>query len=138
MPEVAELQLDLRLVPADAPPNPQVLDDIVRLIQQAIATLPKDAPQLVVERPLDSPAAAERTETNAAEAKIKHRIEQASRESQALVEKRAETAALPDGEQKLAEESLKAAQNVVSAIQRAILRGVAVSVPEPPPPDAVS
>ncbi|HUR54126.1 MAG TPA: hypothetical protein VMZ71_08340 [Gemmataceae bacterium] len=135
MPDVAEKQLDLRLVPAEGPPDPQVLDDIIRLIKQAVVTLPKDAPQLAAEGELRPPTPDEQPEVNAAEAKIKHRIEQASRESQAFVEKRAETAVQPDGEQKLAEESLKAARRVVSAVQRAILRGVAVRVPEPPQPN---
>lgn len=132
MSDAAERELGLRLVPADAPPDPQVLDDLIRLIKQGNVTAPKDVSRVVVETELRPPTTEEQSEVNAVEAKVKHYIEQASRDSQAAVDKRAETAALPDGEQKLAEESLAAAQAVVAAVQRAMIRGIAVRVPDAP------
>lgn len=134
MPDDASLKLDLRLVPADdRPADPAVLDDIVRLIRQAVATTPRDAP--AVGEPVGGfrePTAEETRNLRGLESKIKHRVEQASRESQAAAEKRAETAAQPDAGQKLAEESLRAAERLVAAVRRAILRGVAVRVPDDP------
>jgi hypothetical protein len=128
----AKLRLDLRLVPADdRPADPVVLDDIVRLIRQAVVTAPEEAPK--VTEPAEGfrqPSADENRDLRSLESRIKNRIEQASAESQAVIEKRAETAKQPDGEPRLKDEALRAAEQVVSAVQRAILRGVAVRVPE--------
>src|SRR5436305_1318722 len=38
------LKLDLRLGPADGPPDPALLDDLIRLIKQGVASAPKGAP----------------------------------------------------------------------------------------------
>src|SRR4051812_3796664 len=121
MSEEATRKLDIRLVPAEGEPNAALFDDLVRLIKQGVVTAPKQAPQV---RTTGQFVAPQDNSQNALETKIKHRIEQASRASEADVAKRAETAKQPDGEAKLAEESLAAAQNVVAAVQRALLRGI--------------
>lgn len=132
MADDAKLKLTFRLVPADGrPADPVVLDDIVRLIRQAVATAPKEAP--TVAAPADGfrePTPDEAQTLRSLEAKIENRIQQASAASQKAVEQRAETALQPDGPEKLAAESLVAAQRVVSAVQRAILQRVAVTAPE--------
>lgn len=128
MPEEAKLKLDVRLVPAEGEPDPILLDDLVRLIKQGIITAPTQAPQVSTSGEFHVPPG---NSQNALETRIKHRIAQASVESQAAVAKRAETAKQPDGEQKLAEESLAAAENVVAAVQRAMIRGIAVHIPNP-------
>jgi len=127
MPEDAKQKLDIRLVPAEGEPDALLLDDLVRLIKQGIVTAPKQAPQVSTAGEF---VASQDNSQNALESKIKHRIEQASEASKVDVAKRAEIAKQPDGEQKLAEEALAAAQNVVATVQRAILRGIAVQVPE--------
>ena len=125
MPEDARLKLDVRLVPAEGKPDPALLDDLVRLIWQGTVTAPPQTPRVSTADEFHTPPDNSRV---ALETKIKHRIAQASVESQAAVAKRAETAKQPDGKQKLADESLAAAQNVVAAVQRAIIRGIAVRV----------
>ncbi len=127
MPEDAKQKLDIRLVPAEGEPNMALLDDLVRLIKQGIVTAPKQAPQVNDTGTFITPAD---NSQNALETRIKHRIEQASNASEADVAKRTEIAKQPDGDAKLAEEALAAAQNVVAAVQRAILRGIAVRVPD--------
>jgi hypothetical protein len=127
VPEDAKQKLDIRLVPAEGEPDAVLLDDLVRLIKQGIVTAPKDVPQVSAAGEFVAPTD---NSQNALETRIKHRIEQASNASEADVAKRAEVAKQPDGEQKLAEESLVAAQNVVAAVQRAIIRGIAVNVPD--------
>ncbi len=127
-----ERRLDLRLVPADAPADSQVLDDIIRLIQQGIVTAPASAPQISVGSEFRQPTPDEQNLVSEVVAPIKHRIEQASQDSQAAVEKRAALAATPGSEQQLADEARRAAEYVVAAVQRAILRGVKVQVPTPP------
>jgi|GEM_PF-6361768 len=128
MSEDAKQKLDIRLVPAEgAPPDAALLNDLVRLIKQGIVTTPKDAPQVSTAGEFVTPPD---NSQNALESKIKHRIEQASEASKADVAKRAEIATQSGGEQKLAEESLAAAQNVVVAVQRAILRGITIHVPD--------
>jgi len=127
----AELKIDFRLVPADGrPADPVVLDDIVRLILQAQATLPREAPSVAepadgFRSPIDDDPV-----VRGLERKIKDRIEQDRAASQAAVETRAQTARLPEAAEKLAEESLRAAQRVLSAVQSAMLRRVAVRVPD--------
>jgi hypothetical protein len=128
MAEDAKLKLDVRLVPAEGKPDAALLDDLVRLIRQSVVTAPPQAEQPSTAGNFTAPPD---NSQNALETKIKHRIAQASAESQAAVAKRAETAKQPDGEAKLAAEALEAAQQVVSAVQRAIIRGVAIRVPEP-------
>lgn len=127
MPEDAKLKLDIRLIPAEGTPDAVLLDDLVRLIKQGVVTAPKQAPQISTAGEFVVPAD---NSQNALETRIKHRIEQASNASEADVAKRAEVAQQPDGEQKLAEEALAAAQDVVTAVQRAVLRGIAVKVPD--------
>lgn len=127
MPENARIKLDLRLVPAEGEPDPALLDDLVRLVRQGIVTAPKDIPQVSTAGEFHPPAD---NSQNDLEAKITHRIEQASQASQAAVAKRAEIAAQPDGEDQLAAEVLDAAREVVAAVQRAMIRGIAVRVPE--------
>lgn len=127
MPEDAKRKLDIRLVPAEGQPDPALLDDLVRLIEQGVLTAPKQAPQVSTAGEFVAPPD---NSQNALETKIKHRIEQASNASEADVAKRAEIAKQPDGEAKLAEEALAAAQGVVAAVQRAIIRGVTIRVPE--------
>lgn len=125
MAEDAKLKLDVRLVPAEGEPDPALLDDLIRLIKQAVVTAPPQAPQVSTTGEF---YVADDNSQNALETKIKHRIEQASADSQAEVQKRAELAKQPDGEAKLATEALEAARNVVSAVQRTIIRGVEVRV----------
>ncbi|HVL12720.1 MAG TPA: hypothetical protein VM529_09150 [Gemmata sp.] len=134
MAEDAKLKLDVRLVPAEGEPDPALFDDLVRLIKQGIATAPKDVPQVTTAGEFHTPPD---NSQNAIETRTKHRIEQASKASEADVTKRAETAKLPDGEQKLAEESLAAAQNVVAAVQRALIRGITIRIPEMDRPTSV-
>jgi len=134
MAEEAKLKLDVRLVPTEGEPDPALFDDLVRLIKQGIATAPKDVPQVTTAGEFHTPPD---NSQNAIETRIKHRIEQASKASEADVTKRAETAKLPDGEHKLAEESLAAAQNAVAAVQRAIIRGITIRVPEMDRPTSV-
>jgi hypothetical protein len=127
MAEDAKLKLELQLVPTEGEPNAALFDDLIRLIRQGIVTAPKDVTQVNISGEFHTPLD---NSQNDLEAKIKHRIEQASADSRAEVEKRAAIAAQPDGEVKLAAEALEAAQGVVSAVQRAIIRGVAVQVPD--------
>lgn len=133
MPEDAKLKLDVRLVPTEGEPDSALLDDLVRLIKQGIVTVPLQAPQVGTAGEFHTPSDNSQI---ALETRIKHRIAQASVESQADVAKRAETAKQPDGEQKIADEALAAAQNVVAAVQRAIIRGIAVRVPDSELPSA--
>jgi hypothetical protein len=127
MVEDAKLKLELRLIPAEGKPNPALFDDLIRLIQQGIVTAPKDVPQVNTSVEFHPPTD---NSQNDLEAKIKHRIEQASADSRAAFEKRAEIALRPDAEAKLATECLETAQQVVAAVQRAIIRGVTVRVAE--------
>ena len=126
-------RLDYRLVPADGPADSQVLDDLIRLVRQGIATAPKDAPKVGDGAGFRPPEADERRDLGGVEAKIKHRIEQANWDSQTAVEQRAELVAQPDADEKLASEARRAAELVVAAVQRALLRGVRVEVPGEPP-----
>jgi hypothetical protein len=129
-------KLEYRVVPADAPPDHQVLDDLIRLVRQGIATASDKYPQVSDGSGFRTPDPGDQRDLGSVEAKVKHRIEQASQESQAAVAERAKLAARPDSDQKLADEARKAAELVVSAVQRALLRGVRVQVPPDPPPPA--
>ena len=132
MADHAELKLTLRLVPADdRPANPIVLDDIVRLIRQALVTAPKDSPQII--EPAEGfrePNGDENRTITSLVSKIESRIQQSSAASQAAVERRARTANEPDGQEKLRAETLDSAARVVSAVLGAILKRVRVSVPD--------
>jgi hypothetical protein len=121
--------LELRLSPVNGAPDPIILDDIIRLIQQGIHTAPKQAPQ-VADPPEFPPPDDENEEARALVSNIRSRIQKASAESQASVDKRAAVASTPNSEQQLAEESRRAAEYVVAAVQRAILRGVKVRLPD--------
>ena len=125
--------LEYRVVPADAPPDHQVIDDLIRLVRQGITTASDQYPQVPDGSGLRKPCPDEQRDLTPVEAKIKHRIEQASQDSQAAVAERVKLAAQPDADQKLADEARKAAELVVSAVQRALLRGVRVQVPADPP-----
>lgn len=125
MADDARLKLDLRLNPVTGDPNPVVIDDIIRLIKQGILTAPKEAPQ-ISDPPEFPPPDPENTKAQTLVSNIRSRIEKASAESQAAVDKRAAVAATPNSEQQLADEARRAAEGVVAAVQRAILRGVKV------------
>lgn len=131
MADDTQLKLTFRLVPADdRPAVPVVLDDIVRLINQAIATDAKDAPR--VADPDDGfrePGPEERRGLRGLESRIENRIQESSAAAQATVEQRAQTASQPDGDQKLADEALAAAERIIAAVHRALLSKVAVRVP---------
>jgi hypothetical protein len=130
----AILKLTCRLVPADdRPADPVVFDDIVRLINQAIATAAKDWPR--VSEPaagFQEPRDDEKRGLRSFESKIESRIQESSAASQAAIEKRAQTAIRSDGPRVLADESLETARQVVAAVQRAILRRVVVRVIDSP------
>ncbi len=130
MAELASLKLQLRLSPSEGEPDAALLDDVIRLVKQAVATPPVpvlDAPAGEFHAPTDD----EQKALAGLESKIKHRIEQASAESRQQVEQRAALIQQPDGDVKVREAALLAAQQVVSAVHRAMLRGVIVSTPEP-------
>lgn len=128
MAEDARLKLELRLVPTDGqPPNAALFDDLIRLIRQGIVTAPIGVPQVNTSGEFHTPPD---NSQNNLEAKVKHRIEQASADSRVAFEKRKELASQPDREAKLAAEALEAAQRVVSAVQRAMIRGIAVQLPD--------
>ncbi|MCE9567597.1 MAG: hypothetical protein K8U57_36820 [Planctomycetes bacterium] len=130
MTEDAKLKLNLRLVPADGTPaDPTLLDDLIRLIRQGVVTSPPAVTQANTGGQFRKPPVDDNSQ-NDLEAKVRHDIEQASEASQVAVQKRAETAKQPDGEAKLAAEALEAAREVVAAVQRAIIRGVTVSMPD--------
>lgn len=133
MPDQAELQLSLRLVPADdQPADPLVLDDIIRLVRQAIATAPRETP--TVHEPeggfREPTEEQDKRALRSLHSKIENRIQEASAASQSEIAKRAEIASQPDGADKLARQSLQAAERLVPAVQRAMLRRVAVRIPE--------
>jgi len=125
-------KLEYRLVPADAPPDHQVLDDLIRLVRQGIATASDKYPQVSEGSGFVEPT--DRPDLGQMKIEIIRRIDQASSESRAAVAERAKVAAQPDADQKLAEEARKAAELVVAAVQRALIRGVRVRVPDDPPP----
>jgi hypothetical protein len=122
-------KLELKLVSAEQPVDSQVLDDLVRLIRQGLATAPKDTPRVGDGSGFRPPAEDERKTAADLEGRIKHRIEQAP-DSHGTLTKRAELTSQPDHEQKLADEMHKAAEYVAAAVQRALLRGVEVRVPD--------
>src|SRR5262249_43264968 len=117
-----EIELRLRLIPAEGPADPQVIDDLIRLIQQGVVTAPTQAPQITGDANLREPTDDEKRDLSNIVVQVKHRIEQASKDSQEAVAKRNELAKQPDGEAKLREEALLAAEQVVAAVQRAILQ----------------
>src|SRR5207248_2375582 len=69
-------KLELRLVPAESPANPQMLDDLIRLVRQGLATAPKDVPQVGDGPGFRPPTEEERKATADLGGRIKHRIEQ--------------------------------------------------------------
>jgi hypothetical protein len=125
MAEDAKLKLELRLVPTEGEPNAALFDDLIRLIQQGILTAPQGITQIETSGEFLPPTD---KSLGKLETGIKSRIDQNCTASQSLVEKRKEIAGQLDGEAKLATESLEAAQVVVSAVRRAIIRGIAVQV----------
>ena len=130
MADRASLKLQFRLTPVEGEPDAALLDDLIRLVKQAVATPPVtgiEAPAGEFHPPTDE----ERKTLTGLESKIKHRIEQASAASRQQVEQRAELIQQADGEQKAREAALIAAQQVVGAVHRAMLRGMIVTTPEP-------
>lgn len=125
MSDEAQIQLTLRLTPADdKPADPFVFDDIVRLIRQAVATAPKQVPIVTIpSEGFRKPDGADEQRIRSFETRIEHRIEQASAASQAAVEKRLEVGNDPD-------QSLEAAQQLISAVQRALLQSVVLRLPD--------
>lgn len=126
---VAIQKLTMRLVPSEGDPDAQVFDDLIRLVRQAVVTAP---PQVGVPTATGEFRKAEHSEQSAVvefDSKVKHRIEQASAASRPLVEARADKVAHPESESQLAEEALEAASSVITAVQRAMIRGLRVSVP---------
>ncbi len=123
--------LELRLVPADgAKPDYQVFDDIVRLIRQAHATASPQVPRVGSGKGFRKPEGAEADETAKLVSQVQHDIEEASLKSQADVAKRAETAARPDAADALATEARTAAEQLIAAIDRALMRGVSIRPPD--------
>lgn len=123
-------KLELRLVPADGQkPDYQVFDDIARLIRQAHATAHPAAPRIGNGTGFRAPDGDATEEAAKLVSQVQHDIEDASLKSQADVAKRAEVAARPDAAEKLADEAREAAELLVSAIGRALHRGIAVRAP---------
>lgn len=106
-------KIELRFGPENGQPNAAILDDIIRLIKQAVATMPADAPHVATTGTFRKPDAADAPDLHRVETNVRERIERASEASRATAEKRAETGDQPD-------ESLKAARRVVSAVQSVI------------------
>ncbi len=129
MAEPATMKLEFRLAPSSGEPNPEVLDDLVKLVCQAIATAPPDSPEIKADGEFRPPEGEEEKSLRGLESRIKHRIEQAAGASQKLIAQRETTFGQPDGAAKLATEATRAAEAVVAAVQRARLRGVIVTVP---------
>jgi hypothetical protein len=122
-----QLKLALRLAPSQGEPDHQLLDDLIRLVKQAVVTSPK---QLSAEGEFHRPNDEEKKTVLSSETKIKHNIEQASADSRPLVEQRALLTQQPDAAEKLSEESLAKSQKVISAIHTAMLRGINISIPD--------
>lgn len=129
MTEPATMKLELRLAPTAGEPNAEVLDDLVKLIRQAVATAPPDSPDASTEDGFRSPEPDEQKSLRGLESRIKHRIEQAVGTSEKLIGQREAVTAQPDATAKLADEAVHAANAVVAAVQRAKLRGVIVTTP---------
>lgn len=131
MAELACLKLLFRLTPSEGEPDAALLDDLIRLVKQAVAT-PPTADIVPVSSDFHPPTDDERKALAGLDSQIKHRIEQASADSRSLVEQRSALLHQPDGEQQSREAALLAAQQVVSAVHRAMLRGVIVNTPSNP------
>lgn len=129
MAKPATMKLEFRLAPSSGEPNTEVLDDLVKLVRQAVATAPPDSPQLETEGEFRPPEGEAEKSLRGLESRIKHRIEQAAGASQKLMGQRETKSSQLDGVEKLATEATRAAEAVVAAVQRARLRGVIVSVP---------
>jgi hypothetical protein len=127
MAEPATMKLELRLTPSSGEPNAEVLDDLVKLVRQAVVTAPPDSLKIQTEGEFVPPEGEQEKSLRGLESRIKYRIEQAAGASQMLIEQREATSGQPDGAAKLAAEATFAAQAVVAAVQRARLRGVAVT-----------
>lgn len=131
MGELASLKLQFRLTPAEGEPDSALLDDLIRIVKQAVVTAPSGTPEVPTGGEFRIPSEEEAKSLRGLESKIESRIQVASAESRRQVEQRAELVQQPDGDQKARDATLTAAQQVVSAVHRAMLRGVIVSVPEP-------
>lgn len=95
-----------------------------------MATVPTAAPRVADAAGWRAPDPAEAADVRGLETRVKHRIEQASAASQADADQRAAVAAQPESAAKLADDARAAAEQVVAAVQRAALRGLAVRVPD--------
>ena len=127
MVEPATMKLEFRLTPSAGEPNSEVLDDLVKLVRQAVATAPPDMTEIKAEGEFRPPEGEEEKSLRGLESWIKHRIEQAAGASQKLIEQRETISSQPDGMEKLAAEATRAAETVVAAVQRGRLRGVLVT-----------
>jgi hypothetical protein len=130
MPDVAAHKFEIRLAPTEGEADPVLIDDILRLIRQAIATASPQVEVPAMNGEFTKPDEEEQQSLRQLDSSIKHRIEQASAESRTLVEARAAKAAQPVSEAEIAEESIDAAANLVSAVQRAMIRGLRITVPD--------
>lgn len=125
MAEPATMKLEFRLAPSSGEPNAEVLDDLVKLVRQAVATAPPDSPEIRVDAEFRP---AEGEERNLV--RIIGQIDLAAAAvSPKLIDQREATSSQPNGAEKLATEATRAAEAVVAAVQRARLRGVIVTVP---------
>lgn len=131
----AAQKLELRLVPADgAKPDYQVFDDIVRLIRQAHAVTSPQVARVTAAGEFRRPDGEETQEARELVSQVQHDIEQASENSQADVAKRAEVAQHPDAANQVATQARLAAEQLLSAVGRALIRGVDVHAPDAGPP----
>jgi len=129
MAEPATMKLEFRLAPSSGEPNSEVLDDLVKLVRQAVATAPPDSSRIEADGEFHPPEGEGERSLRGLESRIKHRIEQATGASQKLIEQRETLTHQPDGAAILAAEATRAAEAVVAAVQRARIRGMAVTTP---------
>ncbi len=129
MAEPATLKLEFRLAPSSGEPNSEVLDDLVKLVRQAVATAPPDSSRIEADGEFRPAEGEEERSLRGLESRIKHRIEQGAGASQKLIEQHESLTHQPDGAATLTAEATRAAEAVVAAVQRARIRGVIVTVP---------
>jgi len=129
MAEPATMKLEFRLAPSSGEPNSEVLDDLVKLVRQAVATAPPDSSRIEADGEFHPPEGEGERSLRGLESRIKHRIEQGAGASQKLIEQRETLTHQPDGAAILAAEATRAAEAVVAAVQRARIRGMVVTTP---------
>jgi len=126
----AAQKFEIRLAPKEGEPDALVFDDIIRLIQQAVVTASPQIKVPSIRGEFVRSSEENQPSVRQLDSSIKHRIEQASADSRKLVEAREEIAQQPNSEPQLAQESLDAAANLIAAVQRAMIRGLRISIPE--------